>query len=58
MGKKDLEEVVIYNNLIFIVSINRLGQHWSRLLLAQHLYAKVRLTVKQQLRTNAEQQCH
>lgn len=29
MGKKDLEEVVIYNNLIFIVSINRLGQHWS-----------------------------
>ena len=28
MGKKDLEEVVIYNNLIFIVSINRLGQHW------------------------------
>ena len=27
MGKKDLEEVVIYNNLIFIVSINRLGQH-------------------------------
>ena len=27
MLTKDLEEVVIYNNLIFIVSINRLGQH-------------------------------
>lgn len=26
-GKKSFEAVVIYNNLIFIVPINRLGQH-------------------------------
>ncbi|EJW97396.1 hypothetical protein EVA_14497, partial [gut metagenome] len=26
-GQKSFEGVVIYNNLIFIVPINRLGQH-------------------------------
>ncbi|MBD9177204.1 MAG: hypothetical protein EGP87_14050, partial [Paraprevotella clara] len=28
-GQKSFEGGVIYNNLIFIVPINRLGQHWQ-----------------------------